>query len=75
MNLEPLPNGLVRVTFEWDPRFGECYDCGAPAAYIRGLVPVNPTSVPEKLLCSVCAAIAASEGGETITWLFAEEYT
>ena len=37
MILTPDPTtGLVHVEFDWDPRFGECYDCGAPAAYYLG---------------------------------------
>jgi hypothetical protein len=24
---------LIKVEFEWDDRFGECYDCGRPAGF------------------------------------------
>jgi hypothetical protein len=55
---------LVHVEFDWDDVFGECYDCGLPAAYAarqHGLT----------MLCSVCAAGWAANG-EQIEYLFAE---
>ena len=34
--LTPLASGLVQVTFEWDPKHGQCYECGAPAGFYVG---------------------------------------
>jgi len=60
------PN-LVTVIHRWDPQHGECYECGAPAAYTSD---ENSTS-PENLRCSVCAATDAASGA-VITYLFKE---
>lgn len=61
------------VVFEWSTQHGECYDCGAPAAYkvetparTVGAVTVN---AHEEKLCSVCAALCAASG-EKIAYLF-----
>jgi len=62
------PN-LVRVTFDWSDEFGECYECGRPAAY--DVEEPRLTDAARKR-CSVCAALAASEG-TPIRWLFAGE--
>jgi hypothetical protein len=53
--------------------FGYCYECGCPAAYIIGDVIREPSRGIrlDELRCSVCAAIAASDG-EKIEWLFRE---
>lgn len=63
---------LVKVEFEWDDRFGPCYDCGRPAAYVVGHE-FDGTTPEARLRCSVDAAMAAYEG-ENIVWLFADEY-
>jgi hypothetical protein len=55
--LKWVPN-LEIVVFQWRRNYGDCYDCGLPAAYAT-----------ERLrLCCVCAAQAAA-GGEKITRL------
>lgn len=59
---------IVKVEFEWDDRFGPCYDCGRPAAYE---IDEPKLSREARLRCSTCAATAAAEG-ERIVWLFAE---
>lgn len=67
---------LVKVEFEWDNQWGKCYDCGLPAAYISPLRYGESGTTgpwgPEHLLCSVDAAMAASEG-EEIYWLFTDD--
>lgn len=63
--LDPT-TGLVHVEFDWSPEYGDCYDCGLPAAY-------KTDDPPAHILCSVCAAAAAAEG-ERITWLFADDF-
>lgn len=65
---EPSPDnpGMVRVTFDWSPEHGECYDCGLPAAYA-----LDGETDPEALRCSVCAAAAIHSGDAiTLSWLF-----
>jgi hypothetical protein len=56
---------LVTVIHRWDPQNGQCYDCGAPAAYTSD----EHSTSPENLRCSVCAATDAA-GGAVITYLF-----
>jgi hypothetical protein len=53
--------GLVHVEFYWSDAFGECYDCGRPAAFVSS----EHNSDPENKRCAVCAANDAS-GGATI---------
>ena len=50
---------LVRVTFDWDDRHGECHDCGLPAAYLllNGFGPGEHVRT-----CCVCAADYAADG-------------
>ena len=56
------PNsGLVHVEFYWSDAFGECYDCGRPAAFVSS----EHNSDPENKRCAICAANDAS-GGATI---------
>jgi hypothetical protein len=64
---------VISVTFGWSDVFGYCYECGCPAAYIIGDVIREPSRGIrlDELRCSVCAAIAASDG-EKIEWLFRE---
>lgn len=52
-------DGTVTVTFTWNNDKGECYDCGLPAAFFRGL---SNAALPEARLCAVCAANAAADG-------------
>jgi hypothetical protein len=67
MKLTPNPEtGLVHVEFDWDPQFGECYDCGAPAVYV---IDGEGPRADHLLRCSVCAAQAAADGSE-IVYLF-----
>lgn len=55
---------LEIAVFQWSREYGECWDCGLPAAYAAGSPPERD-SIPERRLCCVCAAEAAA-GGETI---------
>lgn len=66
--------GLVHVEFEWSDEHGTCCDCGLPAAYVLDGVSRRPDNAPsaEDFRCSICAALAASEG-ERIRYLFAED--
>lgn len=59
---------LQKVTFQWDDRFGSCYDCGVPAVYA-----LKEVYGPAKLRCSVCAAQAAIVDGEELIYLPNEE--
>lgn len=52
--------GVRTVTFEWDTRLGDCYECGLPAAFFATYKGSTPT--PETLRCSVCAANNAADG-------------
>lgn len=55
------------VTFTWSTRAGRCYDCGRPAAFLRGTYLRQPHDSDETTkLCAVCAANAAADG-EPIT--------
>ena len=63
---------LVHVEFDWSDEFGFCYECGRPAAYTVGH-DQDGTTADARLRCSVCAALNAWEG-ETLTYLFAENY-
>lgn len=67
MSVEPHPDdaGLATVVFQWSEEWGECYDCGLPAAFMVG---PDTAFTAEGLRCAVCAAQAACEG-ETIRWL------
>lgn len=67
-----MSNPLVHVAFDWSDEFGVCYDCGLPAAY-RVESSYESLQGDAALRCSVCAAMAASEG-EPITYLFADNY-
>lgn len=51
--------GLVSIVFQWSDRHGECYECGAPAAF--WLPPRGPIGEPRdhEKRCAVCAANAA----------------
>ena len=60
----PSGEKLVHVSFEWSDRFGECYECGLPAAYESS----EHDAQPESLRCSVCAAQDAARGA-SIRWL------
>jgi hypothetical protein len=95
---------LIHVEFDWDDKYGECFECGSPAAYTIGIdktwyrhepwemcekimiekygshcqdpgAHMKPIPKPEDLRCAVCAAMAASEGGETITWLWKDDFS
>ncbi len=54
----------------WSTEYGECYDCGAPAAFLRGY---RPSTVRlEARVCAVCAANSAADG-ERITRIDTQE--
>lgn len=57
---------LRTVTFQWDDRLGDCYDCGRPAAFF--LTYKGDTPTPETIRCSLCAANDAALG-ETIAFI------
>ena len=71
INTNDQRSGLVHVEFDWSDEYGECYECGRPAAYALDYNFANDRGAAA-LRCSVCAALAASEGAR-ITWLFAED--
>lgn len=56
------------VTFDWSDEHGECYDCGAPAAYVVGDENGHTTT-----LCSVCTAMHVYEGEFIVRYLFEED--
>ena len=64
-------SALVHVEFDWSDEHGECYECGLPAAYALDYNFANEKN-EAALRCSVCAALAASEGA-ILTYLFAED--
>lgn len=45
--------------FAWSRNHGDCYDCGAPAAFQLGAV---GAPAPSSLRCAMCAAQAAADG-------------
>lgn len=51
---------LRTVTFQWDDRLGDCYECGRPAAFFATYKGDIPT--PETIRCSLCAANNAADG-------------
>lgn len=65
-----IPDDLEVVVFHWSNEKGHCYECGAPAAF--ALANEGPVR-DETLRCAVCAAMAAVDG-ETIVWLYAEDF-
>lgn len=54
------------VVFQWSAAHGPCYECGLPAAFYVGSVPLREDSVfaQSAKRCAVCAANAASDGEE-----------
>lgn len=56
----------VHVEFNWSNKWGECYECGLPAAfYITDAPRSSSTKITdEKKRCAVCAANAAAVGEE-----------
>ena len=60
-----------KVTFEWSTEYGECHDCGLPAAFASGwqaivnagTVKVIPATLKR---CAVCAANDAAAGEHVI---------
>lgn len=77
MRLTPNADGsMMHVEFDWSTKHGECYDCGAPAAYRladweKADDDLHAQEGDEALRCSVCAALAAADG-EGIVFLNAE---
>jgi len=55
---------LVPVVFAWSEKYGQCYDCGLPAAYCIG----DDYEDEAHLRCSICAAELAA-GGDMIARL------
>lgn len=58
---------LRKVTFVWDDTYGNCYDCGRPAAFLSDsynnwMFGIN--ILPHERRCAVCAANDACDGVE-----------
>lgn len=54
---------LIDVHFQWSDEYGECYECGLPAAYVvpDAYGPNQPLSEYHKRCCR-CAALDAADG-------------
>lgn len=66
---------ISKQCFQWDDKFGDCYDCGRPAAYYLVGPEYRGDDGPlqeYRLRCAACAAQAAWQG-ESIYWLFEKE--
>lgn len=64
-------DGLVTVTFRWDPKNGPCYDCGKPAAF-KVSNPNDTYGGPQPIkVCAVCGCNRAVDG-DTITRIDSE---
>lgn len=68
MDIKRTPDGKhVFVTFKWSTEYGECYECGLPAAFYTTDAYDRPDEPPKPLgdehkRCAVCAANDASTG-------------
>lgn len=67
-NLPSLANCRI-IVMQWSEEYGECYDCGLPAAYAVELYPSSPPEDRNENLCSVCAAHHAWQGERIVNWL------
>lgn len=56
---------MPTVTFQWDERYGDCYECGRPAGFFATYNGSSLAPRPETLRCAYCAANEAADG-ETI---------
>ena len=58
------PAGTERVVFHWTREWGDCYECGLPAAFFLPDAYGVEDEAPSRhnLRCAVCAANAAAEG-------------
>lgn len=54
--IEPKPEVEI-VIFQWSRNYGDCYDCGLPAAFA-----INNSMEKHNKRCCVCAANAAVDG-------------
>ena len=65
-------DGTATVTFRWSTQYGECLDCGLPAAY--EMPGIYGPGTPPARFCSVCAATNVSLGnGDRLVYLFGDE--
>lgn len=80
--LRPIEHALIKARADgnitllaaWSPKYGECYECGHPAAYRATDAYGQPNDErPETLRCSVCAAQGAADG-ERLVYLFAHDF-
>ncbi len=63
---------LIDVTFKWDDCYGQCHDCGLPAAYdVTEFGSIHPAA---KLCCLCAAQWAATDQSVRLEWLFAEDF-
>jgi hypothetical protein len=62
MQLTRTDDGLVEVVFKWSDKYGDCEDCGAPAAYVSDRYGAPDPVAKDGRLCPVCAAEDAANG-------------